>query len=258
MLSRPFRNALLATLPALALAAPAQADPIPYERIVRNFDVLAFRGEYSGRQYEVLRKWKDPLRLAIMSKTYPESLESDVQELVALLSRTTGHPVELYYSERMRAAKRLPADFDQKLVNVYLYYEAPDDLPKILSPFFNNDPSQVVPYLSQATCFAKLFTKGAEIRRAMIAFPSSRPREHMRACVVEEISQILGLANDDATMSESIFNDTNPINELTAHDRLQLRVLYDRRLLVGMPRQEVLRTIPTILDDLNRLAAGQP
>lgn len=258
MLPRSLRKAILPTLLALTWATPSPAEPISYERMVRNFDVLAFKGEYSGRQYEVLRKWKEPLRLAIMSKTYPESLETDIRELVALLSRTTGHPIELYYTERMRTTKQLPPGFDQKLVNVYLYFESPADLPKTLAPFFNNDASQVEPYLKQATCFAKLFTKGAEIRRAMIAFPSTRPRDHMRACVVEEISQILGLANDDATMSESIFNDSNPVNELTAHDRLQLRVLYDRRLPVGMPRQDVLRTIPVILDDLKRLTAEQP
>lgn len=246
----------LASLALCLTLGPARSEPLTYERIVRNFDVLAFRGEYSGRQYEVLRKWKDPLRLAIMSKTYPESLETDIRELVDLLARTTEHPIELYYTERMRAAKRLPAGFDQKQVNVYLYYESPADLPKMLAPFFGNDASQVEPYLRQATCFAKIFTKGAEIRRAMIAFPSNRPREHMRACVVEEIAQILGLANDDPTMSESIFNDTNPVNELTPHDRLQLRVLYDRRLPVGMPRHDVLQTIPLILDDLRRLASG--
>jgi hypothetical protein len=40
---------------------------------------------------------------------------------------------------------------------------APEDLPRMLAPFFDNDPEQVKPYLSHATCFAKLFTREQQL-----------------------------------------------------------------------------------------------
>src|SRR3546814_16326288 len=68
------------------------------------------------------------------------------------------------------------------------------------------------------------------IRAAVILFPAHHSRATLRACVVEELTQIMGLANDSTIVADSIFNDRSPFTELTANDRLLLRILYDRRI----------------------------
>ena len=82
-------------------------------------------------------------------------------------------------------------------------------------------------------------------------FPSHHPKDYMRACVVEELTQVLGLPNDSDAVKPSIFNDQSRYFELTDHDRRMLKVLYDPRITPGMPRNEALRQGRLILDELN-------
>ena len=102
----------------------------------------------------------------------------------------------------------------------------------------------------KSTCEATLFTKDNEIRSAVVLFPAERPKNHMRACVVEELTQVLGLPNDSPSVSPSIFNDKSPINELTDHDRLMLRMLYDPRITIGMSRDRALIVGRKVLDEI--------
>ncbi|PPR70354.1 MAG: hypothetical protein CFH02_00106 [Alphaproteobacteria bacterium MarineAlpha3_Bin1] len=78
-----------------------------------------------------------------------------------------------------------------------------------------------------STCFAKFGTKKNEIRWAIAVFPSHHPKDYMRACVVEEMTQVLGLPNDSNAVKPSIFNDLSHYFELTPHDRLMVKMLYD-------------------------------
>jgi len=55
-----------------------------------------------------------------------------------------------------------------------------------------------------------------------------------RHCIVEEITQALGLMNDSSFFSPSIFNDHSKQQALSPWDRLMVRAHYDRRLLPGM------------------------
>jgi len=99
-----------------------------------------------------------------------------------------------------------------------------------------------------ATCMARLFKKGDEIRQTVVLFPAERPKDHMRACVVEELTQVLGLPNDSSSVEPSIFNDKSRYFELTDHDRLMLRMLYDPRITIGMPRDRALVVGRQVLD----------
>ena len=81
-------------------------------------------------------------------------------------------------------------------------------------------------------------------------FPDHLPKDYIRACVVEEMTQVLGLPNDSNAVKPSIFNDQSRYFELTAHDRLMLKMLYDPRITVGMARRDALEMGRVILDQL--------
>ena len=152
----------------------------------------------------------------------------------------------------MHKEGRLAPDFDRTKINLILYYLPVEKIPNRLSRYFDNDEAKVKKMIEVSTCFAKFGTKKNKIRWAIAVFPSHHPQDYMRACVVEEMTQVLGLPNDSNAVKPSIFNDQSRYFELTPHDRLMVRMLYNPRITVGMPRGQALREATAILDELRR------
>jgi DUF2927 family protein len=75
------------------------------------------------------------------------------------------------------------------------------------------------------------------------------------ACIVEEITQVLGLSNDGNDIKPSIFNDDGEYLDLTWQDELFLRVLYDPRVHAGMNRAEFTALATQIIDSQRPVAA---
>lgn len=217
--------------------------------LLRNFDVIAFGNEYTGRKYDIVRKWAKPVLMGIQGKNYPAHLETFIDDVAHDLSKVTGHRVELYYSYTKQREKKLPADFDRNNVNVILYYLDDKDIPDALAKYWKGDAEKVRWMVQNSTCFANYFTRKGEIVAAVIAFPSRHPVSYHRACAVEEITQILGLPNDSNAVRPSIFNDSSRYFELTEHDRWLLRALYQKDITPGMSRKE---TLTRVLEFLKR------
>ncbi len=239
---------IVAALFVLFLAQPLAADePFNNTDLLRNFDVIAFGNEYTGKRYDVVRKWAKPVRLGIQGKDYPPALEGFIEDVAHDLSETTGHTVELYYSFAKQKAKKLPADFDRNNVNVILYYLNDAEIPAVLAKYWNSDQDKVRWMVQNSTCFANYFTKKGEIVAAVVIFPSRHPLSYLRACSVEELTQILGLPNDSDAVKPSIFNDSSRYFELTEHDRWLLRALYQKDITPGMSRNETLTRVLAFL-----------
>lgn len=215
--------------------------------LLRNFDAIAFGNEYTGKRYDIVRKWAKPMRMGIQGKDYPAYLETFIDDVAGDLRKTTGHPVELYYSHAKHKAKILPPNFDQKNVNVILYYMQDEEIPAAVAKYWNGDEDKVRWMVQNSTCFANYFTKKGEIVAAVIIFPARHPESYHRACAVEEITQILGLPNDSNAVKPSIFNDHSRYFELTEHDRWLLRALYQKDITPGMSRNETLKRVLAFL-----------
>jgi len=258
--TRPHRFLIILCL-AVIFSVPGSPgtakEPLPQpatlnsETIIRNFDIIAFGNEYTGRRYKNVRKWRRPILAGIEGK-YPRYFEVFVLQHIRDLRRLTGHSIRLYYSPAMQREGRLAPDFDRKKINLILYYLPVKSIPKRLSRYFDNDPAKVEKMISVSTCFAKFGTKKNEIRWAIAVFPDHHSQEYMRACVVEEITQVLGLPNDSNAVKPSIFNDQSHYFELTPHDRLMLKMLYDPRITVGMARPKALEMGRRVLDEMRR------
>ncbi len=242
---------LLATLLATLLAPGiARAERPSNAMIIRNFDIVAFGNEYTHRRYANVRKWKQPIRIGIQGKDYPPYFEAYVKQHIRDIWELTGHPIELYYSFAKQKANKLAKDFDPKKVNFILFYMPRAEIPKAVAKYFDGDEAQVRKMIGVSTCFAKFGTKNNEIKWAISVFPAEHPKDYMRACVVEELTQVLGLPNDSADVRPSIFNDKSQYFELTEHDRWMLRMLYDPRITVGMPREDAIAMGKRILDEI--------
>ena len=88
--------------------------------------------------------------------------------------------------------------------------------------------------------FCKVLQEKNNIVAGIAVFPDHHPKEWMRACVIEKLTQLMGLPNDSDRVTPSIFNDKSRYFSLTEHDRLLLRVLYDARMKAGTARANAL------------------
>ena len=96
-------------------------------------------------------------------------------------------------------------------------------------------------------------TQGA-IRKATVIIPVDRARARGKliSCIVEELTQVMGLPNDSLDVYPSIFNDQSIYMLLTGLDYLLLKILYDPRLIPGMDRSQAAPVVKKIVDDYQR------
>lgn len=255
----PARAAAVAAmlLAGAAIAADATAPIKPdagtpsNKTIIEHLDIVAFGNEYTGRRYDAVRKWRAPI-VARIDGPAPDYLEDFVAQHLADLQKITRHPAALAYSPRILREKRVPKGLTSKSFNMFLLYYPIGELTAVARKQLGKRMDASLKRLAAgaSTCEATLFTKQNEIRSAVVLFPAERPKNHMRACVVEELTQVLGLPNDSSSVNPSIFNDKSQYFELTDHDRLMLKVLYDPRITIGMPRDRALIVGRQVLDEI--------
>jgi hypothetical protein len=233
----------------ITLSFAVHAEPLTNAKIMRNFNIIAFGNEYTQRRYDHVRKWAGPIRMGIQGK-YPAHFEAFISQHLRMLWDLTKFPLELRYSLNMQKLDLLARDFDPAKINVILFYLPVNEIPKAVAKYFDNDEAQVRHMIKVSTCFAKYGTKNNEIKWAIVVFPNHHKKEHMRACVVEELTQILGLVNDSSKVNPSIFNDTSQHLALTEHDKWMLRMFYDPRIIAGMTRQDAMKAGWEILNEI--------
>ncbi|MGR9072865.1 MAG: DUF2927 domain-containing protein [Gammaproteobacteria bacterium] len=101
------------------------------------------------------------------------------------------------------------------------------------------------------------FDSLGRINRATVLISVDKAREKAKlvSCIVEELSEILGLPNDSDKVYPSIFNDRSPEDLLTGLDYLMLKILYDKRIKAGMQRRELMPVLYKIIADLKNTEA---
>lgn len=250
-----FRAALVLAVAVVAAGAAVAAggERLSNAQIVRNFNIIAFGNEYTLKRYERVRKWRAPI-VARLDGDAPAYFEDSVRQHLADLAKTTGHPAALVYSARIAREKRVPKGLNPKSFNMFLLFYPMDELAAVVRRQLKSTMDQELGLLraGKATCMARLFKKGDEIRSAVVLFPAHHSPAYLRACVVEELTQVMGLPNDSDNVNPSIFNDKSRHFELTGHDRLLLRILYDKRMAIGTPRRDALRLAHDILRERRR------
>jgi len=217
------------------------ARDLPDERIIRNFDIVVFRNEYREGTSERLRKWVAPIRILVDSRAGDGDLQKRLVEAhVAQLVEITGYDIAIVQNRRS--------------ANVVAVFERSAKIGKVLEEFFP-DADRVAEIFASSLCMGRYYVNDDfEIVKGVVIIPSDRATSlgRLPACVVEELTQVLGLPNDSAEVFPSIFNDKSIDLALTGHDVLLLRLFFDPRLRPGMTRAEVLDLVRRILPDLRR------
>ncbi len=195
----------------------------------RSFELIALQNEYGPKRWMPVRKWVKPVAIFMDSRAGLKEVQLQLtQEHIANLSRITGHKIYLVHQK--------------KNANLILVFERESLLQPLVKELL---PGQTFTdkFLNTMVCFGNFkVNRNHEIYKAVVVIPTDRARSvaKLPACIVEELTQVMGLVNDSVDVYPSIFNDKSIDDELSQHDIRLLQILYHQNIKAGMPRAEVM------------------
>jgi Protein of unknown function (DUF2927) len=228
-------------LTACAAPVPSAADPAEHS-LLTDFRHVAYGTERAvlgddGRarpRGDHLAKWETPIRAALVGAA-PDDQHRFARDHLADLSVLTG----LEITESAPGAANLLiffADdpFEAARRHRGLYAHRITDRRSFDALLARMEQT--------ATCFGFLWggwPSGQGIDFSVVFVRTDRGARTVKGCLVQETTQILGLMNDLDPGADSVFSDSGRQVDLTAQDRLMIRLLYDPRLEPGMGWGEV-------------------
>lgn len=204
--------------------------------IINSFLSVAMKNEH-GPSDGRLHKWQVPVRYQIEDRTGDQALHKRLVDIqFQHLSAITGLEIISASSD---------TDFNVRIIfssEKQLYNELSRDLG------LNNEALRK--QISHGSvCIARIKTnQHSAIDNAVVIIPVDRARAHgkLLACIVEELTQILGMPNDSAEVYPSIFNDHSFNDFLTGLDYILLKLLYSPELKTGMDTNQVRQKLQTM------------
>lgn len=217
------------------------ADTAHWQRpayLVDSFVEIALRNEHPPKPSPV-RKWTSPINYYLLHQVADQDLH---QRLIRIHME---HLAEITGLAISPAKNRQTANFLIVLTNE-------GRLENDLLTHFGWRSEQQRQYFSrESVCLATLISnKRSELVRAVTIIPVDRARSRgaLVSCVIEELTQAMGLPNDSVNVFPSVFNDLSTDAYLSGLDYLLLKMLYDRRVVTGMDEETVRPILRKIAD----------
>ena len=232
------RLALFWLLSMYFIVAAAAADWHQAQYIVDSFFEIALKNEYSKKD-QVVRKWPTTgIRYHYVHRVMDNRLHEELTELhLRHLQMITGLPI--------KPAKSI------KEASLIIVFSREDSLKDDLQRFFDKRSTREQDYFFRnSVCLGHFSTQAdGSIQKAVVIIPVDRARERGKLvdCIVEELTQILGLPNDSDNVFPSIFNDRSIDHLLSGLDYILLKILYDQRLRIGMNKAEAIPVVRSIV-----------
>ena len=236
-----FTLLLLVALGAPALAAETVHWQSP-NYLMNSFVDIALNNEHSPQKSPV-RKWVTPIRYFLLHRVADVELHDRlIRTHFEQLSDITGLSI-------------LPAE-SQKAANFLIVLSTEPQLRDDLLNYFGwKSSAQREKFFRESICLGIFATHAQHaINRAVVIIPVDRAREKGKlvSCVVEELTQVLGLPNDSVKVFPSIFNDLSTDVYLSGLDYLLLKMLYDPRVKAGMDENAVRPVLKKIIEEFSR------
>ena len=228
------------TLPARA-SDTAHWKSVDY--LIEAFVDIALGSEYETKRRQV-RKWTAPIAYALIHHAGDSALhERLIQTHFAHLAELTGLSI--------RPAASIEA------ANILVVLTLESRLKDDLQHYFGwNSADQRDKFFREAVCLGTFSSsrRNGRITRAVVIIPADRARARgkLPACVVEELTQVLGLPNDSDKVFPSVFNDHSTDVFLSGLDILLLKLLYDHRIRHGMEEAALRPLLRTIATEITR------
>lgn len=206
--------------------------------IIDSFVDIALNNEYTAKTSKI-RKWTHPIYYQVDHRTGDKALHQKLtQTHLAHLSSITGLTI-LPTSSNHPATLKIIFSSEKKLRQ------------ELQHDFLINDVHQVESLAQHGVCLAN-FSIGIDsnITKAIVIIPVDRARAHAKllSCIVEELTQVLGLPNDSDKVFPSIFNDKSKDDYLSGLDFVLLKALYHPSISSGMNTKQVRKQLKYLLN----------
>ena len=100
-------------------------------------------------------------------------------------------------------------------------------------------------------CFAAHSLWGNSINKAVIIIATELEDDSISFCLQRRLTQMLGLMNNSDLIRPSVFSGWDwYLVDLSVNDRILVRTLYDKRMRVGLHRDEALEVARLIITEL--------
>lgn len=228
------------TLAASLHLTPLTAETFHWQQpqyIIDSFISIALQREHGPANAE-LNKWQSPILFYIDDRTADEPLHARmVEQHLQHLASITG--------------LQITAAASPEQANLNIIFSTETRLDKELQTDLSiNNKAFRQEISASSVCLGRIAVDAeGRINKARVLIPVDRARAHAKlmACVVEELTQVLGLANDSTRVYPSIFNDRSFNDFLTGLDYLLLKLLYHPALSAGMKNSEVSQRVSEIV-----------
>lgn len=206
--------------------------------IAQSFAEIVMRNEFSAPVSPV-RKWTKPIRVWVLHKVGDQALHQSLLEMhLKHLASLTQRSITIIDRE---------AEADLKVV-----FSKQDDFKQDITQYLGANSAS---HIYATVCMANIQVNTKfEIVKAAVVIPVDQAIMHRKlvSCIVEELTQVMGLPNDSEKVYPSIFNDKTPDDLLTGLDGLLIKLLYHPSVKAGMTAPQALPVINRILQDWQR------
>lgn len=189
------------------------------------FNEVALHSEYVAGE-QVVRKWQQPVKVWLVHHADQADTHTKLTHYhLRHLSRITGHPISF-------AANAAEANMTVVFSQSAQWHQ---EVAQVSSHKSRQPPAD-------AMCmFGLTLDAQNAIKRAWVVIPVDHANERglLVSCIVEEITQAMGLPNDSEKVYPSVFNDKTPESLLTGLDALLLKMLYLPAIKPGMRAGQV-------------------
>ena len=248
-----------ASLAAHETKPPAgDAEPPPsVDQLLQHFDTIVFQSEFKDlAPSKVIKKWTQPLRVAI--RAFAETIvDKDGHELRQLQQVKLKKPYRKFIRKHLGsliAATGLKTEDARKTGKDPNFTINFVPRSQTANPYFANTERQLLKRLAaEGGCFFLVWADAetGNISKAVIVVNAERLLIRINHCLLEEMTQSLGLPNDTNLLSPSIFSDASRRTDLSRTDLIVLKTLYDPRMQAGLPRARALEIARVIIGELN-------
>lgn len=224
----------------LLMAAPqglAQVRPTN-DQLIGYFDMVVFGNEIPGREAPIIRKWKSPVLY---------KLGGISGAIAAARPALETHLATISAFSNLKFEEIGPADPGEHLIIWLTDTARMGEAGKMLAA----EPADLVGTEGARCFFLSYFANDGALTAARIVINVDNGQQVIDHCLLEEVTQSLGLPNDDARIVPSIFNDQMQLQNLSFIDQVLVRLLYDPRLPAGTSREAALSLARLILKELN-------
>lgn len=259
--SRPFAHLVAAAAVATALLAPAAARAAEgTETLVEFFSEVVFGSEMTSAEPGTLyiKKWAQPLRVAVSVVdgeviNHPDG-KRELRLQQGKLSQERLGVIQKHLNTIVGLAGLSTEDAKKtgKPVNVQIKL-----VPRLAmgAPFIEQsvDPQVLQALAKPGVCYFLTWAdKSGAIVRSLIVANNELPEKDFSACILEELTQIMGLAGESDLITPSVFNEGTQLQELAPVDRVMLKGLYDDRIAPGSHPDEARAAAAKVLPELSR------